>query len=558
MAKQALLCWLNTTILFFRLLTTPFQAVSQDENPFHADKEQILYRFGNTVISFQSDFLKDSASKIIPEFFTLPIDERKINSWGPNLKIKIFDILLIDTTSKHSFSTGGFIADTSSAAKAIFNFKEIKFRLITNGQVIQNWQKVSEQKSNDSVSYLFNDTINVGDRILLEFMNNSSDKILARFNFYRPEISLFPFLASEVHDTSSAAAISSFIQKVINEKQQGLKYIDQFYQYWPKEYGGINSATEYAYENSKYALIFRRPGLNFPDSSLEYKITDNNKTSSWHETVHVIFLTKFEPNHKYVLQVRYRKAPENVFTKRFHTRPKWYQTNKFALFIIGSIALFALIISRFIYEYRLRKQKEKQERISLELKTVRSQLNPHFIFNSLSSIQSLINKNEIENANNYLSGFANLLRTTLTSGDADNTSLTEELKTLENYLQLEQLRFHFKYNIYADDTINKNTTAIPSLVWLPLVENAVKHGIASLKEKGIIEIKFTRHENDLKVTITDNSDGFIVPSSKDGYGLKLTKDRIKLLNRQFKENIVSFEFRQGQRTTASLTFKNWL
>jgi LytS/YehU family sensor histidine kinase len=105
-----------------------------------------------------------------------------------------------------------------------------------------------------------------------------------------------------------------------------------------------------------------------------------------------------------------------------------------------------------------------------------------------------------------------------------------------------------------------NEIEIPSLLLQPLVENAIKHGISSLYEKGNISIKFSRNFKDLLISINDNGVGYNVSDSSTGLGLKLTKDRIQLLNKTFNENFIEFsiESEQNKGTTVHLIFKNWL
>jgi two-component system, LytTR family, sensor kinase len=121
------------------------------------------------------------------------------------------------------------------------------------------------------------------------------------------------------------------------------------------------------------------------------------------------------------------------------------------------------------------------------------------------------------------------------------------------------LRFGFKYNISVADDINVYETEIPSLLLQPLVENAVKHGISFLQEKGVISINFVRERNDMVVSVTDNGFGFAPSKNTNGFGLKLTRDRIKLMNDLVNGQHISFEIKANvpSGTVAELKFKNW-
>ena len=196
----------------------------------------------------------------------------------------------------------------------------------------------------------------------------------------------------------------------------------------------------------------------------------------------------------------------------------------------------------------------------MQLKSIRLQLNPHFIFNSLNSIQGLINKNEIYEANNYLTEFSNLLRETLKNNENEYTPLSEELKNLESYIKLEQLRFKFSYTIFISDSLNTDNIELPSLFLQPLIENAIKHGISGLQEKGILNISFSQSENNLLIDILDNGKGFDFDLKTNGFGLKLTKDRIELLNKSLNGQQIKLFFKTNNfnGTTVNLIFEKWI
>jgi two-component system, LytTR family, sensor kinase len=183
-------------------------------------------------------------------------------------------------------------------------------------------------------------------------------------------------------------------------------------------------------------------------------------------------------------------------------------------------------------------------------------LNPHFIFNSLSSIQGLINTNKLNDANLYLSEFSNLMRNTLTESDKLYQILQKEIELLQTYLKLEQLRFQFEFKIETDDIEKINDIRIPSLLLQPIVENAVKHGVAELREKGKISIHFYAINSNLIVEIKDNGKGFPVKNHLNGYGLKITDERISLLNKINGQKIEKKIFRMNNETVVEIIFKN--
>ena len=224
--------------------------------------------------------------------------------------------------------------------------------------------------------------------------------------------------------------------------------------------------------------------------------------------------------------------------------------------VIAAIALVIIYLIRKKSKARLMLADLRADAAGSELNMVRSQLNPHFVFNALSGIQSLINKNEVERANNYLSKFAGLTRHVLS--DSPMISVRDEINLLSDYLAMEQLRFSFQYQVNANGDVNDNIE-IPVMLIQPFVENAVKHGVMPLKGTGEINIRFTKHGNDLKVTITDNGKGFDANKNYTGLGLKLSKKRIDLLNQTFKECPIKLEINStGSKTSVVILLTQWL
>lgn len=174
----------------------------------------------------------------------------------------------------------------------------------------------------------------------------------------------------------------------------------------------------------------------------------------------------------------------------------------------------AILLLGLIYVWHNKKQTQKRLTLEKELaeykqKALYLQMNPHFIFNSLGSISSFIVQNSQDAAVRYLAKFSKLMRLTLEYSKESLISVDNEIESLQNYLELEQLRFNQKF----DFTITKSSDieddmAIPPLLLQPLVENAIIHGIAPLKEKGILQIHFFADVNSIYCIITDNGIGY--------------------------------------------------
>lgn len=228
--------------------------------------------------------------------------------------------------------------------------------------------------------------------------------------------------------------------------------------------------------------------------------------------------------------------------------------------VIFSVGLAFLLILYFTKKRNKKNLEEKEQQkntAKLQLNSIRSQLNPHFLFNALSGIQNLMNKNETDNANKYLAKFARLTRNVLDYKEL--ISLVQEKKLLDDYLQMEQLRFGFTYEINHSGDLDLANIEIPSMLLQPFVENAVKHGISQKATGGKIMITFIKQENDLILTVTDNGKGFDSERKNNGLGLPLSDSRIELLNSIYKENPFTLAIRSTTNgTEISLILTDWL
>jgi two-component system LytT family sensor kinase len=206
---------------------------------------------------------------------------------------------------------------------------------------------------------------------------------------------------------------------------------------------------------------------------------------------------------------------------------------------------------------KLAQEAQNRQIATLQLQSVRSQLNPHFIFNALAGIQNLINKNAIEDANKYLTRFAKLTRNVLDEGQKDLISIEQEINLLDYYLQMEQTRFGFNFNIKVDDEIDQQIE-IPAMLLQPFAENAVKHGISALKEKGQVDVTISQSGNDILLKVQDNGKGFNGQQT-DGKGIKLCKERIALFNSIHKKTPILLHIKPADNgTLIVIELKNWL
>lgn len=227
------------------------------------------------------------------------------------------------------------------------------------------------------------------------------------------------------------------------------------------------------------------------------------------------------------------------------------QKNVALTVLLSVIAVLLITVLLFIFH---RQQQSNQEKkiLALEQNMLKSQMNPHFIFNSLNSIKQYIIGNEIENAVYYLNKFAKLIRKILDTSNKKDISLAEELETMTTYMTIENMRFSneidFKINV-ADD-IDSKKIRVPSLILQPFIENSLWHGLSSKlsNKKIIIDVKNTIPDY-VSISITDNGVGRKISKERKlketfrrrSVGIEITKERLfsfaKRFNRSFELKI---------------------
>lgn len=234
------------------------------------------------------------------------------------------------------------------------------------------------------------------------------------------------------------------------------------------------------------------------------------------------------------------------------------KTLGYIVIILLSTGGFMFAMYRDSQKRKLKREAQNRQIATLQLQSVRAQLNPHFIFNALAGIQNLMNKNEVENANKYLSKFARLTRNILDEGNKELTTIEQEVSLLNDYLQMEQMRFGFQFNIEMNEQEIDQQIEIPAMLLQPFAENAVKHGVSALKEKGRISIIITKTGSTLVLAVKDNGKGFAATNGT-GMGLKLCEDRITLLNQVYKNtNILLHTASNSNGTLITIELQNWL
>lgn len=314
--------------------------------------------------------------------------------------------------------------------------------------------------------------------------------------------------------------------------------------------------------NVNTALIGKTPNnditfnVSFPDytsqGKISYRYTIEGLSEGWQTSSSSKIIFNAIPPGTYTFKVfglGYNGKQSFASTNlSFEIKPKFWQTwwFKLLLIILGSAIIFI-----FITLYFQKKRNKKLETLyyekkiaELELQAIKAQINPHFIYNCLNSIQFLLYKKDYKETENYLDIFAQMIRKTLHYSEKTFMPVKEEIEYLSLYLHMEHLRLkdQFDYKITVSEATNENWI-IPSLLIQPFVENAIKHGISNIKDrKGNIQIIFDVTGTSLCITVEDNGVGIgsktHSPLKPNSFGVKLSQKRIETFKQLFDMHIV--------------------
>lgn len=203
--------------------------------------------------------------------------------------------------------------------------------------------------------------------------------------------------------------------------------------------------------------------------------------------------------------------------------------------LIGLAILAVFVFLAFFFYAKKRSADQAQKSIGLEHRLLRTQMNPHFLFNSLNSLQKFYIDRQFEKGNEYLSDFAQMLRWILDHSSRDYVSLEEELETLKNYVGIESIRLgnSFEYNCHLDEELEPEFIKLPPLILQPFVENAIWHGIMPAGHAGKLKISLEPEGDELlRCVIRDNGIGYSTSLKRKGkttrksHGIEITEERL--------------------------------
>jgi len=235
------------------------------------------------------------------------------------------------------------------------------------------------------------------------------------------------------------------------------------------------------------------------------------------------------------------------------------------ILVLGTLIVFA--IWKWRVRQRFRREQQQRRLRELELTAIRSQMNPHFLFNCLNSVQNLVQQNKGREAHLYLADFAGLIRKVLQNSEKEEVSLAEELEMTEQYLNLEKLRFDFDFSIGVEQGIDIHNTTVPPMLLQPFAENAVIHGLQNKLENRKLKIEVLKkgggegrdkgigegEDKGIIISIEDNGIGreaaAAITKTKNGKGSKLIQERLEILQEKQGEkyNLQTIDLETGTR-----------
>jgi hypothetical protein len=281
---------------------------------------------------------------------------------------------------------------------------------------------------------------------------------------------------------------------------------------------------------------------NFGHQKFRYRFSKNEK---WNYTDKSTIVLTQPQSGEYILEVSQLglngnwEVPQELI--QFSILPPFYKQ----WYFITVIFVIILIVIVVFYRRRLKNVNNKfilQKRVNeLEQKALSAQMNPHFIFNSLNSIQSFLLYQENDKAEKYLLKFSKLIRATLANSRETFITIEQEIDLLKNYVELEQMRFQNRFDFEIETSDNLSHILIPPMLIQPFVENAILHGLSKRAENGLLQISFTKLETFIQVRVSDNGVGLNhkktnTQTGHRSFGSDITKERMAIYEKNFNKS----------------------
>ena len=453
--------------------------------------------------------------------------------------------------------------------KTVYGFSsDEKMYFITSSNVIKRYKipKIIEDEAIERIDleskYLFIFTKNAIYQTNLDLQ--VTQKILTLTKDI--EISDITVLNDEIYFASSKGVIVKK-NKVIKNSRPPKLFIDRITANNKVRFFDKNTILPCDQNNIKIDFTI----LNYiPNEKCSVLYSVNNQNWNTLESTNRSLILSSLSSNEYTIRLKlnYKNSKELKTIHFTILKPFWQ--NPFLLFF-GVLAVLALLYSYYKFQIsKINKQNQLAlEKINLEknvnqskLKAIKSQMNPHFFYNALNTIQSFILSNDKKQAVNYLSKFSALTRTILEMSEKETLSVTDEIKTLTLYLDIEKARFEddFNYQIICDNNLDTDNCTLPSMLLQPSVENAVKHGLLHKTGYKLVTIEFKIQNEFLNISIDDNGIGRLksaeLKATKNknhlSFATKATQHRVDLLNSYNNKNIVMYYIDKFDQENRSL------
>jgi tetratricopeptide (TPR) repeat protein len=286
-----------------------------------------------------------------------------------------------------------------------------------------------------------------------------------------------------------------------------------------------------------YLLLYQSyKGMNEADSALFYYEKHVEMRDSIYGEKQEMLMEDLREKY----EAEKKEAEIELLNFEKETQEKQIQRQNQLLLVLGFV--FVLLIVIALLAYLQWKRKEENRKLQLKLQLFRSQMNPHFIFNALNSIKNFLVNNQKQQAADYLVDFSQLMRQILESSVEDLKTLDQEISLLQNYLNLQQVRFDhsFQYSFDVKTGLDPENIFFPAMLLQPFVENAVEHGVN--KGADMISLSIKQNQDRLLIRIHDNGPGFtLLPGKKTGHtsrAMQITRERIKILRKLHNWHVV--------------------
>jgi hypothetical protein len=493
--------------------------------------------------------------------------------------------------SKFFVSMGSFSLDFYPFGKVLarkgdsipyIDFKDLQFRTFVNGRLKNDWTTVLSLK-NDPDFYIGHVDMNM----LRHQPENAETTPAEHYHAGKFELRLNDSLNVEFRNKITLASLYHFSITRVRSVPDYFNFVDfpsdkSFEEILNNEinkaYTGQGPQANHFEINAGHSAILRFSnheqyqffGRAPKNSGIEYAI---GKPENWQRLVGEKS-TKFTSGYSYIylerpkagstarVFLRYRHQPESVHEVTIDVKPMHVDWFDVASAIIGIIvlAIFTIFIQKQRHKRQLTRLNLKKDEIENQLQLLSGQLNPHFLFNSLNAVQSLIRQNAPEAANQYITEVATFMRTIMNNGRKELVSLAEEIGIEESYIALEQKRKAFTYTFRNECGNDLAAIDFPPLLLQPVIENSIRHGLAETVRNPTLTVTIRCDATDLIVVIADNGIGFDTSVKVPGHGLSLTGKRIALINEKLPAMRIILQTKSGPGpgTTTEIRLLKWL